>query len=74
MKAVNEAVLPNTGFLRLPQVCQFVPLGQSTIWRKVKTGDFPAPVKLGARTTAWKAEDIRAYIEKHGGGRHECQT
>jgi prophage regulatory protein len=33
----------------------------------VKSGRFPAPVKLGPRTTAWRAEDIRALIEKHAG-------
>lgn len=60
--------LPETGFLRLPAVLRFIPVGKSTWWAGVKTGRFPKPVKLGAKITAWRAEDIRALIEK--GGNH----
>jgi predicted DNA-binding transcriptional regulator AlpA len=56
--------LPATGFLRLPGVLQFVPVGRSTWWAGVKTGRYPEPVKLGPKTTAWRAEDIRALIDR----------
>lgn len=39
------------------------PVGRSTWWAGVKSGKFPQPVKLGPKTTAWRAEDIRALIE-----------
>jgi predicted DNA-binding transcriptional regulator AlpA len=39
-------------------------VGRSTWWQGVKTGRFPKPFKLGPRTTAWRAEDIRALMEK----------
>jgi prophage regulatory protein len=52
----------NTGFLRLPEVLQLIPVSKSTWWAGVKTGRFPKPVKLGERITAWRAEDIQAYI------------
>jgi prophage regulatory protein len=29
------------------------PVSTATIWRWVKDGKFPPPVKLGAQTTAW---------------------
>ena len=60
----NKNTLPQTGFLRLPEVLKYIPVGKSTWWAKVKTGEFPKPVKLGSRTTAWRAEDIQALIEK----------
>lgn len=55
--------LPEYGFVRLPEVLQFIPVGKSTWWRGVKSGRYPQPVKLGARITAWRSEDIRALIE-----------
>lgn len=60
------AVLPDTGFLRQPQVLSFVPISKSTLWRRVHARTFPEPVKLSERVTAWRAEDIRRWIEKQG--------
>lgn len=55
---------PDTGFVRLPQVLAVFPVSRSVWWAGVKSGRFPAAIKLGTRTTAWRAEDIRALIEK----------
>lgn len=62
-----QASLPETGFLRLPDVLKLIPVGRSTWWSGCATGRYPAPVKLGPRTTAWRAEDIRALIENPEG-------
>lgn len=59
--------LPETGFLRQPQVLVFVPISRSTLWRRVQAGTFPGPVKLSARVTAWRAEDLRRWIADQGG-------
>ena len=66
--------LPPTGYLRLAQIVgdakaqppipALIPVSKSTWWAGVKTGRFPAPVKLGPRITAWRVEDIRALIER----------
>jgi predicted DNA-binding transcriptional regulator AlpA len=40
-----------------------VPFSSATLWRKVKVGDFPHPVKLSERITAWRVEDIRDWME-----------
>ncbi len=55
--------LPETGFIRLPQVLAFIPVSKSTWWDGIKTGRFPKPIKLGPRTTAWRAEDIQPLID-----------
>jgi len=64
--------IPETGFMRLPQIIgdpeknipAIIPVKKTTWWEGCKTGRFPAPVKLGSRRiTAWKAEDIRALVE-----------
>ena len=55
--------LPNTGFLRLPQVLEFIPVSKSSWWAGCKNGRYPKPIKLSARTTVWRVEDIRELIE-----------
>lgn len=60
--------LPETGFLRQPQVLAFVPISKSTLWRRIQSRSFPAPVKLSVRVTVWRAEDVRRWIAEQGGG------
>ena len=58
--------IPTHGFLRLPQVLALIPISKSAWWEGCKTGRFPKPVKLGPRTTVWRAEDIAALVERFG--------
>ena len=55
---------PVIGFLRLPQILEIIPVSKSAWWQGCKDGRFPKPVKLGPKTTAWKAEDIATLIER----------
>ena len=60
------ADLPETGFLRLKSILAPygpIPVSKSTWWAGVKDGRFPKPMKLGARVTVWRVEDIRELIE-----------
>jgi predicted DNA-binding transcriptional regulator AlpA len=56
--------LPETGYVRLSAILKVFPIGKSTWWAKVKAGEYPPPVKLGPRTTAWRVEDIRVLLQK----------
>jgi len=56
--------ISETGFLRLPQVLEFIPVGKTCWWEGVKSGRFPKPVKISARCVAWKVEDIRDLIKR----------
>ncbi|WIA62686.1 AlpA family phage regulatory protein [Stenotrophomonas sp. BIO128-Bstrain] len=56
--------LPATGYLRLPDVLRLYPVSRSTWWAGCRSGRYPPPIKLGVRCTAWRAEDIRALIER----------
>jgi prophage regulatory protein len=56
--------LPKTGYVRASGLVPgILPIGRSTLHLWVKQGRFPAPVKLGPATTAWKCEDVRAWME-----------
>ena len=56
--------LSELGLMRLPQVLAVFPVCKSKWWKGVKSGEYPKPVKISARCTAWKAEDIRKLIER----------
>lgn len=60
----NSKQLPDTGFIRLPEVLSLIPVSRSTWWAGIKTGRFPKSVKIGERTTAWRTEDIRELISE----------
>ena len=50
-------------FLSRAQVRRLLGVGQTTLERMVKRGDFPAPIKLGARRVAWPVSDFRRWVE-----------
>jgi prophage regulatory protein len=57
------ADLPVTGYVRLSQLVRLIPFSPATVWRKVRAGQFPKPLKLSANVTAWKAEDVREWMK-----------
>ena len=58
--------LPLSGFMRLPQILQLIPISKSAWWLGCREGRFPKPVKLGPKTTAWRVEDIAILIKRIG--------
>lgn len=59
-------VLPATGYVRLSDLRPILPFSDSTLWRMVKKSCFPAPVRISERVTAWKAEDVRQWLDSQG--------
>lgn len=66
--------LPDSAYIResqlvssrkLPRLPTPLPFSAPTLWRKVKDGTFPAPVKLSVRVTAWKVSDVRKWLNSH---------
>ena len=41
-----------------------IPFSAATLWRKVKAGTFPKPVKLSERVTAWTSESVRIWLRE----------
>lgn len=58
-----ELLVPSRRFLRLPYVKHATGLCRSTIYEKIKRGEFPAPVSLGPRAVAWLSDEISAWID-----------
>ena len=48
--------------LRIEQVMDLFPLSRVTVYRLIKSGEFPAPVKIG-RVNLWRYVDLRRWLE-----------
>ncbi len=54
--------LPDAAQARLPTVAALYGCSPATVWRRVKSGHIPAPVKVGLRTTCWQVGKLRAHL------------
>lgn len=65
--AVTLHGLPVRGYLRESQLIPaIIPISSATLWRWSKSGKFPKPARLGPRVTAWRVEDVRAWLAERG--------
>lgn len=67
MSTQTITTLPETGFIRLAQVLQFIPLGKTRWYAGIQSGEFPRPIKHG-RAALYRVEDIKALIKRMGEG------
>lgn len=62
---MNDAIAartPRHALLRLPEVKARTGLSRSSIYLRIASREFPCPVKLGARASAWDSSEIDAWI------------
>jgi len=52
--------------LKIQTVVAVTGLSESTIYRKVAAGEFPAPVKDGPRCTRWVAGKVQNWLRARG--------
>lgn len=71
----NFDELPDSALVRLTQLVRTpknptkpvpLPFSPATLWRKVATGEFPAPLKISSAVTAWKVSDVRQWLAAQG--------
>lgn len=48
--------------LRMPAVLARTGLSRSTLYARIKAGDFPGGLRLTERTRAWPASEVEAWI------------
>ena len=48
--------------IRISDVITQTGLPRSSLYAKVKEGNFPRPIKLGARAVGWRVDDVEAWI------------
>ena len=60
----GRVIQPEITLLRMHEVLQRVPFSRTTLWRRVRANEYPAPVRLGgpdSRIIAWRLVDIEAW-------------
>lgn len=62
----DEAATPSaeparSPFMLWPEVIEFSTLSKAVIQRRVKAGDFPAPVQLSPNRVAWFRDEVAAW-------------
>jgi prophage regulatory protein len=55
--------MEHRSFIRQKTLLPLLGFSAPTLWRKVKDGSFPKPIKLGDRMTAWRWEEVQAWME-----------
>ncbi|MFE8710270.1 MULTISPECIES: helix-turn-helix transcriptional regulator [Aeromonas] len=58
----SNNLLPVEGFVRANTLAPLLGIAVVTLWRWSAAGKIPKPVKLGERVTAWRAEDVRNWM------------
>ena len=56
--------------VKINAVKQQTHLSVASIYRLAKQGDFPKPIKLTERSSAWSLEEIHSWIEEKKDARH----
>ncbi len=51
---------PGRRLLRPKQVMEIMGWSRTTLWRRVRAGEFPAPVSIGANITAFYEDEVEA--------------
>ncbi|WP_243363058.1 helix-turn-helix transcriptional regulator [Fundidesulfovibrio terrae] len=55
-------------FLRAKEVCSLLGISKSTLYKFIGEGKFPAPKKLGTRTSVWLSSQVYAVMQAIIGG------
>lgn len=58
-----KLIIDNEEYLTLEELEKKVNLKETSIYMRIRFGDFPAPKKFKIRQ-AWKKSDIEEYLEK----------
>lgn len=56
--------LPDSSHVRLPVVCALFGCSKITVWRRVRNGVLPAPVKFSSRVTTWNVGRLREVLKR----------
>ncbi|OIQ83194.1 prophage CP4-57 regulatory protein (AlpA) [mine drainage metagenome] len=64
--------IQHEGYLRLPHIIgnpfanppipAIIPISATSWWAGVKSGKYPKSIKLGPRTTVWRASEVLALV------------
>lgn len=60
--AAPDAGLPPERLLRMADVRAYTGISAAQVYRLIAAGDFPKPVKLYGKASAWPESEVQAWI------------
>ena len=67
LKLTCRVVMLEKQIFRLKDVVELVGLSKTTIWRRMRVGEFPPALRLGGPSTraiGWKMTDVEVWLEQ----------
>jgi predicted DNA-binding transcriptional regulator AlpA len=66
MSKNTTTTAPTTRYYRMKHILSdILPVNESTIYRWIKDGKFPKPMKLADKVTVWNAQEVDAWVKSH---------
>jgi len=59
----NKAIPGTCRLLRVREVLSICGLSRATLYREIKLHDFPAPLRISARSVAWLQDEVVEWLE-----------
>jgi prophage regulatory protein len=57
--------------LILPRILDLTTQSKSTLYRNIRLGEFPPPVKVSRNRVAWRQDDVESWLaSRQMGGAH----
>ena len=54
----------NTGLMTTAEVCDYLRISRTTLWRMTKAGTFPRPLKLNGATGRYRREWVVEWVRQ----------
>lgn len=61
---MSSSLKTDVMMLRLREVMHATGLARSTIYKMMRDGAFPLPIKLSLRAVAWRSDDLNNWIRE----------
>lgn len=59
-----ETVENPNRIIKLPEVQSLTALSRSSVYQKMKDGEFPKSIPLGTRAVGWRYSDVTGWIDQ----------
>lgn len=60
---------PLDGYVSDLHVARFIGTTAKTVWKWSSEGKFPAPIKVSANITRWRADEVRDHLAERSAAR-----
>ena len=65
IQVLRSRGLVSSPWITQQEVCESIGLSRWTVWRKVKSGDFPTPCQPFPNLNRWSLEEVERWKQEH---------